>query len=126
MAAPNQAAFLVLAAERDFFAALIAGRVDTLEDLLTADFTLADLAGSLVEKPGLLAAIASKELQFEAIDQQEARIRFYGMAALVTGSTQMSGRFAGSPFTAASRYTHVYVEQDGRWRLAAAQGTPII
>jgi ketosteroid isomerase-like protein len=36
----------------------------------------------------------------------------------------MAGSFAGAAFTAASRYTHVFVRgADTRWRLASAQGS---
>jgi hypothetical protein len=37
----------------------------------------------------------------------------------------MSGRFENNAFSASSRYTHVYVQTDGRWRMVAAQGTRI-
>jgi len=37
----------------------------------------------------------------------------------------MRGRIGEMPFSANSRYTHVYLEQQGRWRLFSAQGTPI-
>jgi len=37
----------------------------------------------------------------------------------------MTGQFGETPFAAKSRYTHVYAEQQGRWRLVAAQGTQI-
>jgi len=37
----------------------------------------------------------------------------------------MRGRFGNQAFAARSRYTHVYIEQEGRWRLVAAQGTQI-
>jgi hypothetical protein len=67
-------------------------------------------------------------LVFQTIDPAEVRCRRYGATAVVTGRTRMAGRYAGAAFAAASRYTHVYVEQpgdDGAWRMVAAQGTPI-
>jgi uncharacterized protein YraI len=44
---------------------------------------------------------------------------------VVTGRTWMRGRYAGASWTAHSRYTHVFVEEEGSWRMASAQGTPI-
>jgi hypothetical protein len=38
----------------------------------------------------------------------------------------MSGMFDGSAFAAASRYTHVFIEQANGWRLVSAQGTQIV
>jgi hypothetical protein len=37
----------------------------------------------------------------------------------------MAGQGGGQAWSARSRYTHVFVEQKGRWRLVAAQGTLI-
>jgi len=53
-------------------------------------------------------------------------VRVYQTTAVITGRTEMSGQFGETPFATKSRYTHVYVEQQGRWRLVAAQGTKII
>jgi len=64
-------------------------------------------------------------VRFEAIDVLESRERRYGNFALVTGRTEMRGQGAGQTWAARSRYTHVFVEQQGRWRLVAAQGTQI-
>jgi ketosteroid isomerase-like protein len=113
-----------LAAERSFFASLVQSNVEGLEALLMDDFILIDvMSGSEVPKSVLLALVGSGQLSFEAIDPADVRVRFYHTTAIVTGRTQMRGQFAETPFSASSRYTHVYVEQQGRWRLATAQGT---
>ena len=56
----------------------------------------------------------------------EQRVRRYQATIVITGRTRMKGRLGDAPFSASSRYTHVYVEQQGEWRLVAAQGTPIL
>jgi ketosteroid isomerase-like protein len=115
-----------IAADRHFFTSLLQASVEDLEETLTDDFLLIDvMSGSEVTKAALLAVIGSGQLTFEAIDPADVRVRFYQTTAIVTGRTQMRGQFAGTPFRASSRYTHVYVQQQGRWRLAAAQGTQI-
>lgn len=113
-------------ADRAFFAALLEGNAEALDQILADDFMLIDvLSGSEVPRAVLLTLIQSGRLKFDRIDIIESRVRLYGTAAIVTGRTQMSGRFGDQPFAAASRYTHVFVEQKGRWRLTAAQGTQI-
>jgi ketosteroid isomerase-like protein len=52
-------------------------------------------------------------------------VRWYDDTAVVTGETRMHGRYGEQEFGAHSRYTHVYVKGLDRWRLVAAQGTPI-
>lgn len=115
-----------LAAEREFFTALVAGSVGTLDRVLADDFMLIDvMSGSEITKPALLAVIGSGQLKFGTVEPAPPRVRIYGNTAVVTGRTQMSGQFGEASFTTRSRYTHVYVEQQGRWRMVAAQGTQI-
>jgi hypothetical protein len=37
----------------------------------------------------------------------------------------MSGHYSGQTFRASSRYTRVFVNDSGEWRMVAAQGTQI-
>jgi uncharacterized protein DUF4440 len=115
-----------LAAEQQFFSSLIGGDVGALDRILGDDFLLIDvMTGSKVKKPDLLAVLRSGQLRFEAIEPVESQVRHYGITAVITGRTQMSGRFGETPFTASSRYTHVLVEEQNQWRLVSAQGTQI-
>jgi hypothetical protein len=116
----------VLAAEREFFVRLVDGSAESINQLLADDFMLIDvLSGSLIAKPALLTALKSGQLKFEVIEPTDLRLRLYQGTAVVTGRTKMRWQFGESPFAVHSRYTHVYVQQQGRWRLAAAQGTQI-
>ncbi len=115
-----------LAAERQFFSALVDASVEALDRVLADDFILIDvMSGSEITKSSLLAVIGSGQLKFEAIEPADPLVRLYQTTAVITGRTQMSGRFGETPFTVSSRYTHVYVEQQGQWRLVTAQGTQI-
>ena len=115
-----------LQAEQQFFAALIRADVKGLDSILGEDFLLIDvMTGSEITKSALLAVVGSGQLKFDAIEQLESRLRMYGETAVVTGRTQMSGRFDERPFTASSRYTHVYVKGQSQWQLVSAQGTQI-
>jgi len=115
-----------LQAEQQFFAALIRADVKGLDSILGEDFLLIDvMTGSEITKSALLAVVGSGQLKFDAIEQLESRLRMYGETAVVTGRTQMSGRFDERSFTASSRYTHVYVKDQSHWQLVSAQGTQI-
>jgi len=115
-----------LVAEGKSFKALLEADGPELDRVLADDFMLIDvLSGSEFLKPALLAAVASCQVKFEKIDVLESRVRRYPGIAIVTGRTQMRGRLGETPFSANSRYTHVYIEQQGFWRLVSAQGTPI-
>jgi len=115
-----------LAAENQFFTGLLESNVEALDRVLADDFMLIDvMGGAEIRKAVLLDAIRSGQLKFETIERLDCHVRFYQTTAVVTGSTQMSGRFGATPFTAHSRYTHVFVERQREWRLVAAQGTQI-
>lgn len=117
----------VLQAERSFFDALLKADAVALGKLLAEDFLMIDLLrGSQLPKPALLEALRSGELRFERIEPSDPLVRLYRPTAIVTGRTRLAGRYGGSSFDTATRYTHVYAEQDGRWSLVAAQGTPVV
>jgi ketosteroid isomerase-like protein len=114
------------AAEQQFFRSLIAGDAGSLERILSEDFLLIDvMTGSEVRKPDLLAVLGSGKLNVDSIELIESQVRRYGITAVITGRTEMKGRFGETPFTASSRYTHVFVKEQSRWRLVSAQGTQI-
>ena len=115
-----------LAAERRFFDALVRGDVRALEEILADDFLLIDvMSGSEVPRAAMLDVLGSGQLKFHSIEPAEARVRRYGAAAVITGRTEMRMSFGDQAIAARSRYTHVFVEQDGRWRMVSAQGTQI-
>jgi ketosteroid isomerase-like protein len=114
-----------LATEQQFFNSLSHGDVEALNRILDDDFLLIDvMTGSEVKKPDLLAVLRSGQLKFEVIEPVESQVRHYG-TAVITGRTQMSRRFGETPFTASSRYTHVFAKDQDQWRLVSAQGTQI-
>ena len=116
-----------LVKERAFFSALLSGNIDSLDSILADDFVMVDLmTGSEFSKAMLLAAVGSSQVKFEAIDPVESKVRIYSCdTAVVVGRTEMRFRAGESSFSFSSRYTHVFVLQDGSWQLASAQGTQI-
>ena len=115
-----------LSADRQFFQNLLTSNVAELSTSLTDDFILIAVTdGNEVAKPDLLAILESGQLRFTSIKPSAVSVRSYGNAAIVTGTTEMHASFGPDESTVHSRYTHVYILQDGRWMLASAQGTPI-
>ena len=115
-------------ADDEFFDALTAGDVSRLEPLLDERFLIVDImSGGVADRAALTAALDGGVLEFERVELIERAVRHYGDTSILVGRTQMAGSFAGAAFSAASRYTHVFVRgADARWRLANAQGTQII
>jgi hypothetical protein len=115
-----------LEVEQQFFKSLILGDAGALDGILSDDFLLIDvMMGAEITKFDLLAALASRQLKFHKIEPMETRVRPYGTTAVITGRTEMSGRFGEAAFSASSRYTHIFAKAQSRWRLVSAQGTQI-
>src|SRR5260370_22144851 len=93
-----------LAAEQEFFGALIAGKVEVLDRLLVDEFILVDgMRGGEITKPGLLAAVASGEAKFSRIEPREKRVRRFGASAIVNVRMEVPGGGRGSAFFLRSR-----------------------
>ena len=115
-----------LTTDSDFFAALIQGDTAALDRILADDFVLIGVVdGSEIPKNVLLTAIDLRQVEFESIEPSENRVRVYYTMAVVTGRTDMKGRMGDTPFALSSRYTHVFIEKGGEYRLVTAQGTQI-
>jgi ketosteroid isomerase-like protein/ribosomal protein S18 acetylase RimI-like enzyme len=118
----------VLACDESFFNALLAADHDLLGAILADDFLIVDvMSGQVTSREDLLGAITSGQLRFAEVTRhaEERSVRHRDAAAVVVGRTRMVMRYLGDEVTAASRYTHVYARESGRWRLMSAQGTPV-
>jgi len=112
--------------DRAFFDALLAADAAALRELVTDDFVIVDVgSGNVTPGSAFADAVGAKVVTFESIEAGESAVRRYGTAAIVVGSTRMAFRFGPDRIEVHSRYTHVAVQDRGRWRLASAQGTPI-
>jgi len=111
-----------------FFGAL--GRRDghALHQILARDFTIVDVfRGGVADRAGFIAAVSSGQVTFDAIEIGDRQVRHYDGVAVIIGRTTLRGSLTGRPFATSSRYTHIFVEDgDRNWRLASAQGTPIV
>jgi ketosteroid isomerase-like protein len=126
-ATPEDRAALV-AADRAFFDALVAGDAAGVGDLLAEDFLIVGIQdGAVATRADLVGALGGG-LAFPAVTDHpgEAVVRVLGDVGIVVGRTAMAFTGpGGEPFEAGSRYTHVYARTEDGWRLLSAQGTEI-
>lgn len=106
------------------------GNVDGLRGLLLDDFVGIDPLGFMLDKQQWLARYTSGDFAYQALVWGEVGIREYGDAAVVTGVQLQQATYQGNPNDGRFRGSQVYVQVDGRWKLAGIQlsmmpGTPM-
>jgi hypothetical protein len=90
--------------------------------LLARDLTFVGTSGSFRDKAGYVASRRGSYIpQASSYRIDGLVVRFYGDTAIVTG--REATKVAGVAHQA--RFTHVWVQQQGQWRLVAIQRTEI-
>ncbi|MBN2086663.1 MAG: nuclear transport factor 2 family protein [Anaerolineales bacterium] len=97
-----------------------------LEELLASDYDYINSNGKFVAREQLISALENREVVFRSIDLDEARIRIYENAAVMTGRLHEVGKTGSEPFDEWFRFTRVFIKQaDGNWRSVAYHSTKI-
>jgi ketosteroid isomerase-like protein len=90
-----------------------------LKRIYADDFIGVGPSGTVRTKPQVIADFTSGDLRFQSITTDEVRVRVYGDAAVETGLSTMDGQDKGKPVPHDTRFTRVWIKQQGRWRLVA-------
>ena len=90
-----------------------------LARLYADDFIGVGPSGTVRTKPQVIADFTSGELKFQSITTDDVQVRVYGNTAVETGRSTMLGRDKGRPVPQDTRFTRVWVKQQGHWRLVA-------
>lgn len=99
--------------------AMIAVDLPTLDGILADDLTYVHSNGKMESKAEFLARLKSGDLKYRAMPRQEVQVRVLGCAAVVTGRAGLEVQSGGETLSLPLRFTDVYVERDGRWRMVA-------
>ncbi len=90
-----------------------------LERIYADDFIGVGPSGTVRTKPQVISDFTSGDLRFQSITTDDVRVRVYGNAAVETGLSTMNGQDKGNAVPHDTRFTRVWVKQQGRWRLVA-------
>jgi ketosteroid isomerase-like protein len=113
----------IRAVEEQRIEAMIAGDLATLDRLLADELTYVHSNGQVETKAEFLGRIKSGDLKYRSVRREDVRVRVEGRAAVVTGRAAMEVRSKGEDLSLQMRFTDVYVERGGRWKLLAWQST---
>ena len=90
-----------------------------LERIYADDFIGVGPSGTVRTKPQVISDFTSGDLRFQSITTEDVRVRVYGDAAVETGRSTMVGQDKGNTVPHDTRFTRVWIKQQGRWRLVA-------
>ena len=90
-----------------------------LDRLYAADFIGVGPSGTVRTKPQVIRDFTSGDLKFQSITTDDVQVRVYGNTAVETGRSTMVGQDKGRTVPRDTRFTRVWVKQQGRWRLVA-------
>jgi ketosteroid isomerase-like protein len=90
-----------------------------LQRIYADDFIGLGPSGTVRTKPQVISDFTSGDLRFQSITTDDVRVRVYGSAAVETGRSTMDGQDKGKAVPRDTRFTRVWVKQQGRWRLVA-------
>ena len=80
----------------------------------------------MLTKDEWVQRFSSGDLKYESLEWDEVKVRSYGDAAVVTGREKQKVRYQNQPMESELRTTLVFVKQQGQWRLANVQFSPVL
>ena len=90
-----------------------------LDRIYADDFIGVGPSGTVRTKPQVISDFTSGTLKFQSITTDEVQVRVYENTAVETGLSTMVGQDKGKAVPRDTRFTRVWVKQQGRWRLVA-------
>ena len=90
-----------------------------LDRIYADDFIGVGPSGTVRTKAQVMSDFTSGALKFQSIVTDEVQVRVYENTAVETGLSTLSGQENGKAVPRDTRFTRVWVKQEGRWRLVA-------
>jgi uncharacterized protein (TIGR02246 family) len=96
-----------------------------LEQHATDDYVGITGMGDMVTKSQAVQDMRSGKMRYQSIQPRNMNVRVFGNTAIVNGEATVSLVRDGKPVSGDYRYTRVWVKQDGSWKIASFESTPI-
>ena len=105
--------------DRERIQAQIGADAVALERIYADDFIGVGPSGTVRTKAQVISDFTAGDLKFQSITTDEVQVRVYENTAVETGLSTMVGQDKGKAVPRDTRFTRVWVKQQGRWRLIA-------
>ena len=105
--------------------AMTDGDVATLKAILADDLSYFHSSAKVDTKKSLIEGMESGVTSFDPIEPADVEARVYGSSGVVTGTAQFKVSTRGQKLEFGVRFTDVWVQMDGDWRMVAWQSTKL-
>lgn len=105
-------------------AAVIAGDLETLDNLAADDMTYAHTDGTVDTKESYLEMLRAG-VRYETLDLHDVSIAPYDNTVVISGVADIAVKSPNGPIGFRARFTDVWARQDGRWYFVAWHTTRI-
>ncbi len=106
--------------ENKWNAAYQRGDIAVMNSLLDDDFIITVEDGSTFSKPGYIAHSGDTTVHVSQSEMSDLRVRMHDNTAVVTGTYHEKGTSKGKPYEYRDRFTDVWININGRWRVIAS------
>jgi len=112
-------------AEKTWAAAVVAGDYNALDKLLTSQMIYAHSTGEVQDRDVYIGKFKQNLYHYKGVDYSSTVVKLYGDAAVAHSKVHMYGTSDTGPFDVHVMMMHLWVKQDGNWKLAAHQTTKL-
>tara|TARA_B100000676_G_scaffold221787_1_gene218884 strand:+ start:773 stop:1147 length:375 start_codon:yes stop_codon:yes gene_type:complete len=114
---------LIIALDRERMQAMADKNVGRLNELLCKDLVYTHSSARLDTKESLIGAMESGATVYTSVEPSDVAAQDLGDAVVLTGAAKITVVANGNPNSFGVRFTDVYHNQDGTWRMVAWQST---
>ena len=111
----------------DIQTAVVAENLAFLESVLHPDYVHTRPNGIFSDRASFLASVkrdeAEPNVNYDKLTSTDVAVRLYGDTAILTGRSGIVSDDTSGALTGETRWTRIYLRQDGTWKLVAFQAT---
>jgi ketosteroid isomerase-like protein len=115
----------IQALDREWAQACVQADIAKLEQILSDDLTYTHSSGQTQNKAEFIATVREGKTRYRSIEFQQSSVHIYENSAVTNSEVRVNLTVEGKDVSVHPRFLHVWVKHDGRWQLAAHQGTKI-
>ena len=112
--------------KKEILDALLKGDPSPLERDLGKGYVYTVPDGAVADKAQNIADVKSGDLKLQSATLDDAMVSVYGNAAIVTYASVVKGTYKGKDISGNTRWTDMFIKQNGRWQLVASHGSPVV